>query len=367
MKNIILEHVKKYPLMEIRDIAKLIYQSEFGGGHMIPNPEISLKRIQEEYHSLTPEALNVPSVVEPIGNELARIYLSCLDQGISANVLNEMFVYSANNKKGTVEGLETKIELVISMCTNDVSGQDALLPYHADDVIEFFDAWCQDGYPAMSHSETYRQNYHPAYRVVEENFVKLYEVVCSIRKSLASFGSAIPLAADHHRKPYIIAIDGMSGSGKSTFANLLHETFPASTLFHMDDYFLQPSQRTDERLSEIGGNVDYERFYDEIISHLENESGLTYQKYDCCTQTLGDKIHVPWKPIVIIEGSYSHHPYFGNHYDLLVFLEISSEEQKRRILLRNGEFMLERFLTEWIPKENAYFEKFDIKTAATIK
>ena len=56
MKNIILEHVKKYPLMEIRDIAKLIYQSEFGGGHMIPNPEISLKRIQEEYHSLTPEA-----------------------------------------------------------------------------------------------------------------------------------------------------------------------------------------------------------------------------------------------------------------------------------------------------------------------
>lgn len=366
--------------MEIRDIAKLIYQSEFGGGHMIPNPEISLKRIQEEYHSLTPEALNVPSVVEPIGNELARIYLSCLDQGISANVLNEMFVYSANNKKGTVEGLETKIELVISMCTNDVSGQDALLPYHADDVIEFFDAWCQDGYPAMSHSETYRQNYHPAYRVVEENFVKLYEVVCNVRKSLPAietttkncpqnnnFAFACQSTDSQNLRPYIIAIDGMSGSGKSTFANLLHETFPESNLFHMDDYFLQPSQRTDERLSEIGGNVDYERFYDEIISHLENESGLTYQKYDCCTQTLGDKIHVPWKPIVIIEGSYSHHPYFGNHYDLLVFLEISSEEQKRRILLRNGEFMLERFLTEWIPKENAYFEKFDIKTAATIK
>ena len=53
MKNIILEHIKKYPLMEIRDVAKLIYQSEFGGGHMIPNSQISLNRIQEEYKSLT--------------------------------------------------------------------------------------------------------------------------------------------------------------------------------------------------------------------------------------------------------------------------------------------------------------------------
>ena len=53
MKNIILEHVKKYPLMEIRDIAKLIYQSEFGGGHMIADSSMSLRRIQEEYQTLT--------------------------------------------------------------------------------------------------------------------------------------------------------------------------------------------------------------------------------------------------------------------------------------------------------------------------
>ena len=30
-------------------------------------------------------------------------------------------------------------------------------------------------------------------------------------------------------------------------------------------------------------------------------------------------------------------------------------------------FMLNRFISEWIPKENAYFDKFDIKNAATIK
>ena len=355
MKNIILEHVKKYPLMEIRDVAKLIYQSEFGGGHMITNPQMSLNRIQEEYKSLGTKALDVPSVVENIGNGLYRIYLSCLDYGISANVLNEIFVHSANNKKGSVAGLEEKIELVTGMC------QEGQLPYYLEDALEFFEAWENEGYPAMSHSETYRQNYYPAYRVVEENFVKLYEVVRKVHKVLSVADTSNTSVISH--KPYVIAIDGMSGSGKSTFAALLQETFPDSNLFHMDDYFLQPYQRTEERLAEIGGNVDYERFYDEIVSHLDDCHGLSYRKYDCCTQTLGDFEHVPWKPLVIIEGSYSHHPYFKEAYDLRVFLDISPEEQRERILLRNGEYMLERFISEWIPKENAYFEKYDIKRA----
>lgn len=351
MKNIILKHIKKYPQMEIRDVAKLIYQSEFGGGHMIPNPQMSLKRIQEEYHSLGPEALAVPDVVENIGSGLYRIYLSCLEHGISANVLNEMFVHSANNKKGSVAGLEEKIKLVISMC------QEGALPYSMDEVMRFFEAWAQNSYPAISHSETYRRNYFPAYRVVEENFVKLYQVVERVHKDLSN----------HPASPYVIAIDGMSGSGKSTFASLLHELFPESNLFHMDDYFLQPSQRTQARLNEVGGNVDYKRFYDEIVSNLRDDNGLSYRKYDCCTQTLGDFIHVPEKPLVIIEGSYSHHPYFKDAYDLRVFLDVSCEEQKERILKRNGEFMLSRFISEWIPKENAYFEKFEIKNAADIK
>ena len=353
MKNIILEHIKKYPKMEINDVAKLIYQSEFGGGHMIPNPQMSLKRIEEEYQSLGPEALDVPDVVENIGNGLYRIYLSCLDHGISANVLNEMFVHSANNKKGTVAGLEKKIELVISMCQEDI------LSYSIDEASAFFEAWAQDGYPAMRHSETYRTAYHPAYRVVEENFVKLYEVALKVQEDLSSDKTD---AFDC--MPYVIAIDGMSGSGKSTFASLLHELFPESNLFHMDDYFLRPSQRTEVRLNEVGGNIDYERFHDEIVRNLDNCNGLSYRKYDCCTQTLGDFIHVPWKSLVIIEGSYSHHPCFKNPYDLRVFLDIPAEEQKRRILLRNGEFMLNRFISEWIPKENAYFDKFDIKNAS---
>ena len=161
--------------------------------------------------------------------------------------------------------------------------------------------------------------------------------------------------------PFVIAIDGMSGSGKTTLAQLLHTQFPNSNLFHMDDYFLQPHQRIAQRLSEVGGNVDYERFMNEIILHLNNKEGLSFRRFDCKNQVLGPEIHVPWQPLVIIEGAYSQHPYFGEIYDVRIFCEVSKEEQRERILTRNGAEMLTRFEKEWIPKENAYFEFYKIK------
>lgn len=162
-------------------------------------------------------------------------------------------------------------------------------------------------------------------------------------------------------KPFLVAIDGMSASGKTTLGNLLHMEFADSNLFHMDDYFLQPHQRTDKRLSEVGGNVDYERFMDEVVLHANDRDGLSFRKFDCQTQTLGPATYVPWRPLVIIEGAYSQHPYFGNIYDLCIFCEISKEEQKKRILKRNGPEKLDRFLNEWIPKENTYFKTYKIK------
>ena len=44
-----------------------------------------------------------------------------------------------------------------------------------------------------------------------------------------------------------------------------------------------------------------------------------------------------------------------------VFLDISPEEQKERILKRNGAYMLSRFVNEWIPKEETYFDTFGIR------
>ncbi len=152
----------------------------------------------------------------------------------------------------------------------------------------------------------------------------------------------------------IVAIDGKCTSGKTTLAAGLAEIYDCN-VFHMDDFFLRPAQRTQQRLTEIGGNVDYERFYAEVLVPLQLGEAFSYRPFLCGSQTLGDPIFVTPKRLTIIEGTYSLHPYFEDPYDLKILLTVSEETQRQRILQR-PHFLHDRFFQEWIPLENRYFE-----------
>lgn len=156
-----------------------------------------------------------------------------------------------------------------------------------------------------------------------------------------------------------VAIDGSSGSGKSTLAGDLSKIYDCN-VFHMDDFFLRPEQRTAERMQEIGGNVDYERFRHEVLEMLKKNQEFSYQIYDCSQGRLTDYIKVSPKKLNIIEGVYSMHPTLRDYYDLKIFLCIDAKTQIQRILERSGEHMLQRFINEWIPMENEYFSKMKI-------
>ena len=152
----------------------------------------------------------------------------------------------------------------------------------------------------------------------------------------------------------IVAIDGKCTSGKTTLAAKLAEIYDCN-VFHMDDFFLRPEQRTPERFAEVGGNVDYERFKEEILIPLQDGKQFSYRPFDCSTFTLANPVTVIPKQLNIIEGTYSHHPYFGNPYDLKVMLTVAPELQRERILQRPA-FLHQRFFEQWIPMENRYFE-----------
>ena len=166
------------------------------------------------------------------------------------------------------------------------------------------------------------------------------------------------------KKRVILAIDGGAGSGKTTLAAMLQERFGASVI-HTDDFFLRPEQRTPERLAQAGGNFDRERFFAEVLSRLGREEAFSYQRFDCHTMALGEMVKVPFTPLLVIEGSYSHHPFFDGFYDLRVFLDVSSSVQRERILERNPE-MSDTFFSRWIPMEERYFKTFSIKKQADL-
>ena len=162
----------------------------------------------------------------------------------------------------------------------------------------------------------------------------------------------------------IVAIDGKCTSGKTTLASKLAELYDCN-VFHTDDFFLRPEQRTPERFAEVGGNVDYERFREEVLFPLRSGKAFSYRPFDCSTFTLAMPATVTPQKLIIIEGTYSHHPYFGNPYDLKILLTVDEETQRKRILERPA-FLHKRFFEEWIPMENRYFETFRISDRSEI-
>lgn len=184
-----------------------------------------------------------------------------------------------------------------------------------------------------------------------ENFESLLEAIKELTKT---------------QKPVLIAIDGPSGSGKTTLADRILSAFPSSAVVHTDDFFLQPHQRTPQRLNEPGGNMDRERLVREALSVPTQEEGFTYHKYDCQSGEM-IPVQVSGAKVLIIEGSYSLHPDLASFYDLKVYISVDKEEQLRRLEKRVGKERLSRFINEWIPLENRYFDAFSIKDRADIR
>ena len=161
-------------------------------------------------------------------------------------------------------------------------------------------------------------------------------------------------------RPAILAIDGRCASGKTTLAKKLAEEWNAA-LFHMDDFYLQPHQRTAERLAEPGGNADRERFLAEVLQPLREGKAVSYRRFDCGTMSFEPaRIILPGK-IAIVEGSYSCHPALRDLYDFRIFMDIDPKTQQERLLRRNGPDGLERFRTRWIPLEETYFSECAVR------
>lgn len=327
------DHKRRYPELSALDLVKLIYQNEFGSGHFIKDEGASLARLEREVSQLQPSQTEL---FESIGNGLVRLHLQGLNDALSLKTVNRFFVLTAAKQRGSIEQFETKLKVLRDF-------------WPAASLHSFLEEYKKEGYPPMSHSERYKEHYNPSYRVVNSEFALYFPLFKRVEELLQNEG------------PHIVAIDGRSSSGKTTLGQLLKGVYGCPVI-SMDHFFLRPEQRIKERLEEPGGNVDYERFALEVMPKLKGNDAFRYKIYNCQTQGFTSSPVVEPHPLTIVEGCYSHHPTLVENWDLKVFLTVSPEVQRERILKRNGPSMLRRFVGEWIPLEEHYFDNLDISS-----
>jgi thymidylate kinase len=251
-----------------------------------------------------------------------------------------LFVASAKTEPEGRAALEQKLSMAQALV------REGKLPFSPEAFEGALEEWRALGYPAIHHSKAFRAAYAPAYRVISNEYLPFLPLFANIDTMLKTTN-------------VVLAIEGGSASGKTTLSETLKMLYDC-TVFHMDDFFLRPEQRTKERYAQVGGNVDRERFLAQVLLPLSRRQPVAYQRFDCSTMTLMPAQTVTPTKLTVIEGAYSMHPELAPYYHASVFLNVSPDVQRERIKKRNSPAMAERFFGEWIPLEERYFSQMQV-------
>ena len=159
LEKILMEHGARYPKMQPQDAVKLIYQNEFGGGHLIADEGRCIAYLLAEYRA-TPQRADIP-LREALGNGICRVMLGALDaHGYAPEQLGADFIRGAQAHRGNMDAFLTKLDAL-----RRVTGR-GVLSFDEAALEAYLEAYIATGCPAVSHSEEYRQAYAPAYRVI---------------------------------------------------------------------------------------------------------------------------------------------------------------------------------------------------------
>ncbi|MCL2515956.1 MAG: uridine kinase [Microbacteriaceae bacterium] len=192
----------------------------------------------------------------------------------------------------------------------------------------------------------------------------------------SAVAARIPIADDGVT---IVAIDGVDGSGKTTFADRLRLALLSRARFvhvvHLDDFHhLRAVRYRLGRWSPEGfflDSYDYDAFERQVIQPLRHgDRRIRVIATDHATDAYVDSpmVEIPPGAVVIVEGIFAHRDELYALWDWSVFLDVPVETSVARLALRDGSpnDPMAPQLQRYLEGQRIYLERCDPKSRATI-
>ena len=151
-----------YPQATLQDIYKTCYQDYFGAEHLMNDTAAARKYIHYELEQCRDTDLNLMPKYEPTGfrHRFTRVNFSCLVDGeLTEEQLVMMFIAAAGQDNAYGDDWATEWR-IIEKTALEVN------PLWADTELQSELREAADNRYAVRHSEAFRNNYNPHYRIV---------------------------------------------------------------------------------------------------------------------------------------------------------------------------------------------------------
>ncbi len=156
--------------MEPRDVYKLLYQGVMGAEHLLTSPKDFVQRLVSEFNHAAPDPAG--RLLEPVRTDQSlmrlnlRVYKS---QHQQVDALVPSFLESARFSLGSLAELQAAWLGFIQSCQ-----QGSIINFDLAN-IQRFTRWLEKtGYQPLHHSDAYRQQYQPAYRLISASSLKQF-------------------------------------------------------------------------------------------------------------------------------------------------------------------------------------------------